>query len=160
MKKLVALILALCLCLGLCACNGSSTNKTTPSTKATAVETRATEAQKKKIDLTTENYDDYFVVEKVADPEAGLKITCDQIVAGELNNVSIQIELVADALYYLSGAEDGKLTITLNIPVGGHAERIIGLSTFNIDTLSSKTSTNISAVSIEIVAVSGTITIS
>ncbi len=60
MKKMVAILMVLCLCTGLCGCSG----KTEDAGNGMA---DITEKEQKAIDLTVENFKDYFTIDKSVD---------------------------------------------------------------------------------------------
>lgn len=155
MKKMVAIFMVLCLCAGLCAC-----------------EKKTDSAEGQKIDLTPKNLNDYFTIEKSIEnferktllagfkySVADLIISCNQIVSGDLSNVVVKIKLQAksagDSFDDDSATNDDKIVeVVLDIPVGGSAHKTIKLSN------SIGAEFDISDISVEIVEVSGTITVS
>ena len=130
MKRIVVFILALCLCVGLCACSKSS-EETSETTE--------------EVLLTAENFYDYFIVEKSVedfstercsfdmaglcyDATANVVVSIDKRSEFEIENVSVTFE-VGMHEESISSTDWTEETITIEIPVSGHQKKSVSLET-------------------------------
>lgn len=166
MKRIVSAILSLvmvvCLLPG-CAHQSPESTKNNDATNNVST---------KQVALTTENYKEFFSIEySIKDYElkdfsvgsatayyanANLLISCGQISSGELNNVTLSIEVTINDVAWKT---DTPISLSLTIPINGHAEKTTAIeNTCGAVTLASLVSAP-ENINIKVTEVTGTITL-
>lgn len=154
MKRYIAFVLLICICVSMNGCSENETNETEPQTQV--------------IELTTTNFNQYFFMEsetrnyhkeetnvlgyKYATGYADCAVNIGQKSEGVLSNVQVKLRIKP----YTVGFDAPTQEITIHIPVGGSVEKTVSFaSEMTVSSVLSKP-----VFTVVLLEVSGTIEIS